>query len=213
MRLHRLVCILVASFVCLSTASAQMVTQPAAAKPLHALFDASWEYHLAHNPVRASILGDRRWNSQWPDVSLSSLNAEHQQMLQFGRQLAAINRAQLSPEDRLNYDLFKHNLDNEDQSFKLKLYLIPLNQRDGIQTSDQIADAIHFETVKDYEDWITRLKTFSTYMDQTIALLQAAGGSADSVGPRSRLLSKTAAASSHVIQSRCRPTATLRPSA
>src|SRR5438105_11258360 len=168
MRLHRLLSIPLAMFVWLSTAFGQITPQSTATKSLHALFDAAWEYRLAHNPVQASILGDRRWNSQWPDVSLSSLNTEHQQMLEFGRQLGAINRAQLSSEDQLNYDLFKHNLDNEDQSFKLKLYLIPLNQRDGIQTSDQITDAIHFETVKDYEDWIARLKTFPVYLDQTI---------------------------------------------
>ncbi len=141
-------------------------------KALHALFDEAWEYSLSHDPINASILGDRRWNDMWPDLTLSSLSEQHEHALQFGRRLAAISRAQLSASDQLNYDLFKHNLDNDDQEFKLKLHLIPLNQRDGIQTSDQIADAIHFETVKDYEDWITRLKTFPTFMDQTMALMQ-----------------------------------------
>ena len=141
-------------------------------KALHGLFDAAWEYRLESNPEEASILGDRRWNDKWPDLTPAGLNSQHEHVLQFSRRLAGINRAQLSAADQLNYDLFKHNLDNEDQEFKLKLYLIPLNQRAGIQTSDQLADAIHFETVKDYEDWVTRLKTFPEYMDQTINLMQ-----------------------------------------
>jgi uncharacterized protein (DUF885 family) len=147
-------------------------TENSSTQALHTLFDDEWEYGLSRNPEWASTLGDRRWNDKWPDLTPGSLSAEHQQELKFAQRLAAIDRSQLSAADQLNYDLFKHRLENEDQAFKLKLYLIPLNQRDGIQTTDQLTDAIHFDTVKDYEDWITRLKTFPTYMDQTLALLQ-----------------------------------------
>jgi len=143
-----------------------------ATKSLHALFDEQWEYGLSRNPEWASTLGDRRWNDKWPDLTPASLNAEHEQELKFAQRLGAVDRSQLSATDQLNYDLFKHRLENGDQAFNLHLYLIPLNQRDGIQTTDQLTDAIHFDTVKDYEDWITRLKTFPTYMDQTLALLQ-----------------------------------------
>src|SRR5947209_6658805 len=116
MSINRLTSVFAALLLCGATASSAAAPSPAATS-LHALFDAAWEYQLAHNPVQASILGDRRWNSQWPDISPTSLNAEHQQMLRFGQQLAAIDRRQLSPADQLNYDLFKQNLDNEDESF------------------------------------------------------------------------------------------------
>ncbi|MGB0582656.1 MAG: hypothetical protein ACPGVU_23465, partial [Limisphaerales bacterium] len=39
------------------------------AKQLHALFDREWEYQMKDDPEWASILGDRRWNDQWPDHS------------------------------------------------------------------------------------------------------------------------------------------------
>jgi uncharacterized protein (DUF885 family) len=155
-----------------STRKSPMPAENGATKSLHALFEEAWEYGLSRNPERASELGDRRWNDKWPDLTLASLSAEHEQQLKFEQRLAAIDRSQLSADDQLNYDLFKHGLEDDDQAFKLHVYLIPLNQRDGIQTSDQLTDAIHFDTVKDYEDWITRLKTFPTYMDQTLALLQ-----------------------------------------
>ncbi len=36
---------------------------------LHRLFDQEWLYDLEQDPVRASLLGDRRWNDRWPDVT------------------------------------------------------------------------------------------------------------------------------------------------
>src|SRR5439155_16257796 len=41
-----------------------------------------------------------------------------------------------------------------------------------IQTENELADALIFKTVKDYEDWIARLQRFSTYLDQTIELMR-----------------------------------------
>ena len=45
---------------------------------LHSLFDRDWEYQMQHDPVSASELGDRRWNDQWPDVSMNSLREQFQ---------------------------------------------------------------------------------------------------------------------------------------
>ena len=38
---------------------------------------------------------------------------------------------------------------------------LPITMRDGIQQADDLADALRFETVKDYEDWIGRAAPFS----------------------------------------------------
>jgi uncharacterized protein (DUF885 family) len=49
---------------------------------------------------------------------------------------------------------------------------MPINQRGGIQTLDELGDRLRFETVKDFDDWIARLRAFPTLMDQTIALMK-----------------------------------------
>ncbi len=141
-------------------------------KALHELFDREWEYQMEQSPTRASQLGDRRWNDRWPDVSLESIKKRHEHDRVSLEQLATIDRSKLSPQDQLNYDLFKKNYETDVEEYKFQWYLAPLNQRGGIQTQNELADSLRFQTVKDYEDWIARLKSFPTYMDQTMALMR-----------------------------------------
>ncbi|HUS18115.1 MAG TPA: DUF885 domain-containing protein, partial [Terriglobales bacterium] len=88
------------------------------------------------------------------------------------QQLAAIDRTRLAPADRLNYDLFKRQYEVALDEYKFKSYLLPINQREGIQSSDDLANQLRFTTVKDYEDWLARLHNFGTLMDQTITLMR-----------------------------------------
>ena len=139
---------------------------------LKKLLATEWDYYLEHNPTEASILGDRRWNDQWPDLSLGSLSRQYQHSQQVLEQMQNIDRSQLSPSDQVNFEMYKRQLEEGIEEYEYHGYLIPLNQREGIQTEDELAQSIRFETAKDYQDWIARLKSFPAYMDQTIALLQ-----------------------------------------
>ncbi len=141
-------------------------------KALHELFDREWEYQMEQSPTRASQLGDRRWNDRWPDVSLESIRKDHDHDRATLEQLAKIDRSKLSPQDQLNYDLFKKNYETGIEEYKFQWYLAPLNQRGGIQSQNELADSLRFQTIKDYEDWIARLKSFPVYMDQTMALMR-----------------------------------------
>ena len=141
-------------------------------KKLHALFAREWDYSMEQSPTSASYLGDRRWNDRWDDVSLATITRRYEHRQTVLKELTALDRTKLSAADQLNYDLFKRNLEIDIEGHPFKLYLMPITMRDGIQLSDELADAIRFETVKDYEDWIARLKSFPISMDQTIALMR-----------------------------------------
>lgn len=160
-----------------------MAQDAATTKALHDLFAREWDYQLEQSPTRASQLGDRRWNDRWRDLSMNAIKKRHARNLEVLAQLGKIDRAKLSTQDQLNYDLFKRDYETSVEEFKHRWYLIPLNQRGGIQTENELADSLRFETLKDYEDWIARLRAFSAYMDQTIALLRE-GSKARIVLPR-----------------------------
>jgi len=141
-------------------------------KTLNAFFEAEWNYQMEQSPARASSMGDRRWNDRWGDQSLEAIKKREEHARDTLARLKKFDRAQLSPADQLNYDLFQKDLEMDIEGSKFRSYLMPINQRGGIQTLDELGDRLRFETVKDFEDWIARLRAFPALMDQNIALMR-----------------------------------------
>jgi len=159
--------------VSFALATASWAQQPApAAKALHDLFAAEWEYDMQQSPERASELGDRRWNDRWSDDSLDAYTRRNQHDQDVLARLNKIERGSLSPADQLNYDLFKKGFQDSLEGYKFHGFLLRLNQRGGIQTTDELADSLRFQTLKDYEDWLARMRSFPVLMDQNIALMR-----------------------------------------
>ncbi len=149
------------------------VTLAGPTEDMHALFDAEWERFLEERPTLASGLGDHRYDGLWPDRSMAAISASHRADLAALDRLSAIDRDLLPPEEQLNFDLFRREIENRNASYAFQRYLNPMNQRGGIQSANEITERLRFATVADYENWIARLNGFGAYMDQTIALMTA----------------------------------------
>jgi len=141
-------------------------------KALHELFAAEWDYQMEQYPTWASRLGNRRWNDRWGDRSLDAIDKRHSHHIEVLTRLRSINREDLSPSDRMNYDLFQKDYENEVEGHRYRWHLIPLNQLGGVQTADELADALRFERLKDYDDWLARLRALPAYIEQTTALMR-----------------------------------------
>ena len=120
----------------------------------------------------ASSLGDRRWNDRWEDLSPGAFEARTRHNAEAQGILQKIDRNKMGGPDRLNHDLFQRELSLDAEEVRFRWDYIALNQREGIQTADQLADDLRFETAKDFQDWIGRLNRFGAYMDQTVALMR-----------------------------------------
>jgi uncharacterized protein (DUF885 family) len=142
------------------------------ARSLNRLVEDEWEWTMRESPTFASMLGDRRYNDRWPDASVQAIERRQQHRVQTLASLKAIDRARLQPADQLNYDLFRKDLESDAEEFRLRLYLMPISQRGGIQSTDELTELLRFQTVKDYDDWLARLRTFPAYVDQTLALMR-----------------------------------------
>jgi uncharacterized protein (DUF885 family) len=137
-----------------------------------ALLDEAWEWQLAENPVRASRLGDRRFNDQWTDMSLDAIERRFGQQQAFLRQLRAIDSSQLADTDALNYDLFRRRLENSIDAHEYKSYLMPMSQRGGVQSLESTAETLRLTNVQDYEDWLARMTQIENVIEQTTALME-----------------------------------------
>jgi uncharacterized protein (DUF885 family) len=150
----------------------QAAARPDSSKALHDLFASAWDYDQKERPEEASEMGDRRWNDRWTDKSPEAYARRDQHNREVLAQLAKIDSKGLSATDKLNYELFrKRYLDRLDQ-YKFHWYLMSFNQREGPQTIDDLGTSLRFETLKDYEDWLARLRAVPAHLDQVTALLR-----------------------------------------
>jgi uncharacterized protein (DUF885 family) len=167
--------------------------QPSPAQLLQATFVREWDYEMQRNPVWASLLGDRRYNDRWDDLTPEAIAHDHQHDVAVLEQLRKIDRARLSPKDQLNYDLFRRMYQTWVDEYRFRWYLLPesqlsglpegLHEPPGVQAAAQLADNLRFENEKDYRDWIARMQRFPAYVAQVIALMRE-GMRAKMVHPR-----------------------------
>ncbi len=140
---------------------------------LHALFKADWEFHLKEDPLMATRLGVHQYNDRLPSVAPEDFERRARQEALFLEQLEAIDRSALSPEDQVNYDIFKWNKTTALEEYRFKTYLMPITQRSGFHISfPQLPNWVPLKTEQDYWNYIARLQQFTRYVDQHIQLMR-----------------------------------------
>jgi uncharacterized protein (DUF885 family) len=139
---------------------------------LHALFAEDWDRQMAENPTWASQLGDKRHNRRWPDRSPAARQASHAADRAALAALARIDRSALPPAEQLNHALFEHALQESIAAQPFKPWVYDISMRGGIQTAHQLLESLAFRAPADWDDWLARLESFGSYMDQTIADLE-----------------------------------------
>lgn len=133
-----------------------------------------WEARLAYSPEFASQLGDKRYNRQWSDLSLASIQAYQEQSREFLRRTYAIDKTALDEQDQLNLELFRRTLQDRVDAFQFNAHLLPIHHRGGVQNLEILANRLNFSSLQDYEDWLARMSKVDDYIDQTITLAEAA---------------------------------------
>ena len=146
---------------------------PAASKSLEKFFEEEWEWGLKEYPERATYLGDTRYNDRLTDLSLEAHERRNRRQHDVLARLKKIDRAALTEDERLSYDLFQTQLERAIEGQKYLVDLMPLNQQDGVYKDFAILSTITpFKTAKDYRDYLARLSAFPRQVDETIALME-----------------------------------------
>lgn len=164
------------------------------------LFDEQYETDLRNFPERATSYGDYRYNDKLADYSLAAIDVRHQTDEDFLSRIEAIPTDGFSDQDQLSHDLMARILKQRITDFDLKEYEMPVNQQNGVHTS--LADlplSVPFDTVKQYEDYISRLHQIPRVLSQTTEVLRA--GMKDKLMPVRFLLEKIPAQCQGIIDS------------
>ena len=128
-------------------------------KTLNAIFSDYWEDQLKHEPELASSIGDNRYNDQLRDYSVRAYNDSLARGRGFLSRLAEVDSAGMSTQGQLSKDLLVRQLVENQQASRFKPWEMPVTQFDGLQVSlPQLVPQLRFNSVKDYDDYIARLK-------------------------------------------------------
>ncbi len=138
------------------------------------VLDDYYEQRLKLFPIEATQQGDSRYNDLLPnDISQAFL--QETKLFYTGTQekLNAFNRAKLSDEDKISYDILKRELALQLEQYPFHQEEIPFNQFSGLTLAfGQLGSgegAQPFKAVKDYEDWLKRVSAFTVWGDTAIA--------------------------------------------
>ena len=158
-------------------------------KALNDLLHEQWEYTMKHSPIYASILGDKRYNDQLDDFSQKAIDEDLEETQRFLTRFEAIDSTGFPEQEVLNKLLMVRDLKMDLEGARFKPWEMPVNQSSGIHIDvPQLVSVFSFGSVKDYEDYISRLKQLPRLFDQTV--VQMRKGMADGLIPPRILLEK-----------------------
>jgi uncharacterized protein (DUF885 family) len=139
----------------------------------HQLLDAHWRWVMREFPEFATDVGYPGRNDRWTDQSQAAIErrrAAQRLALQAAR---SISRPRLNVGDRVSYDLFVRDLEEEIEGYRFPAELLRVSARSGIHSS--VVETLRrapARTVADYEDMVGRLRAAPRAVDQNIALLE-----------------------------------------
>lgn len=187
---------------CSLAACASLTTTPVSTESRiaaqNALFEEYYESELKAHPERATAYGDYRYNDKLDEYSLAAIRSDHARDQDFLVRLRAVATARFSEQDLLSHQVLVRSLEQRGENYAFKEYEMTVNQMDGPHV--HLADlplSMPFDSVKQYEDYISRLHQIPRAFTQTEEVLRA--GMADHLMPVRFLLEKVPAQCEGVI--------------
>src|SRR5688572_14965862 len=142
-----------------------------ASAKLHVFLEAAWEDELRMDPLLATSVGDHRYDDRLPLVTREELERQAAGARARLAELRAIDRAALPRADRVSYDMYERQLADSIADFEHGRWRIPITADSGFHTGfAQIPREAPLATVRDYQNYLARLRAYPEYVRQHIAL-------------------------------------------
>jgi uncharacterized protein (DUF885 family) len=135
--------------------------------------ETEWDYLMQEYPDWATSLGFPSQGHRWSDTSIDAVLRRQQHTREALERLVAIGPEQLSATDRLNYTLYKRDLEVSITGQAYPDYIMPITQMGGIQQSiaRSLAHAPQSSS-RDYDDILAKLDTSPQLVRDTLTKLK-----------------------------------------
>lgn len=138
----------------------------------NSMLDKYYEDQLILNPISATFNGDNRFNDQLNIEFTDTHRTKVKELLnKYQEELKKFDRNAMNANDQISYDIIKRELDLGLEGLQFNDHYMPLNQFYGFHlTFAQLGSGSvmqPFQTVKDYENWESRMHKGVAYLDST----------------------------------------------
>jgi uncharacterized protein (DUF885 family) len=145
---------------------------PAAA--FDALLKEEWEFRMREDPQEASGRGEHRYDDRLTTVAQSDLDRRAAARTAFLERAAKIERAALSPRDRIDYDMWKREMEDELLAYRFGQHRVPITAEGGFHTEfASLPTRTLFSTTKDYENYVARLRQWPEIVGQYVGHMRS----------------------------------------
>jgi uncharacterized protein (DUF885 family) len=158
---------------------------------LNSFLAREWERLLSVHPEIATHAGDYRFNDKLSDVSAAAALAEIAHAKAVLPEFESIDTTGFPQQEQFNKLLMVRSLKERIESERFREWEMPVNQFNGIHLdlAAMVSDT-PFRSVKDYDDYVARLRQSPRLFDQVIANMRL--GAKDGLMPPRYLLEKVA---------------------
>lgn len=171
-------CIVASMVVCLVSVAAVAAPRVAAGKPsaadakLKAIYTADEAWRLAQRGAGDPSHPERILPElPYEDAAHQQLRLAHDQQVM--RQLTALDAAQLSPDARINFEVFREQLAVRLDDLHFREYEKPANSDSTFWSGEEMEVQKPFRTAADYRAYIAQLGDIPRYFDENIANMRA----------------------------------------
>ncbi len=144
---------------------------------LTAFLDAEFEAYLKTQPQLATRLGIKDGGDRWNDTSDEAARTEVEwRKASVARMRAAFDRAKLSPEAQVNFDIWALEAERAELSFVNRIYRPPFYSRlysAHSQLPDFLVNTHSVADVTDLRNYVARLQGMPAVLDRAIARTKA----------------------------------------
>ena len=113
--------------------------------------------------------GTWRYNDQLSDLSPRAENDALARARGYLARLSMIDTNGLSVQEKLSVELMERRIIQDEEGARFKEWEMPVNQFGGLHTSlPGMVNSIPFATVKEYDDWVTRMGKMPAQFRQVI---------------------------------------------
>ena len=140
---------------------------------LRALYEREWTWRLAQFPLLATSTGEHRHDDRLGMVDEAAQRARRAYWEGVLRELDAIDASALSPAAKVDYAIFRAQVESSAENIRLGGHRMPLNSDSAFWSDLAFLPRLHpFRDAGDFERYIARLRAVPAYFEQQIDLLR-----------------------------------------